>query len=600
MSAWEPDLEALGEGLVLLADVRAARGDEDGAAAHLTEALHVLKRRGAGRERETAELLERLVPMQERRLARGAAPGIDRELLEELVLLGELRAQSAAEGVEAAFRRALELARGVPDAGVVDVDLAGRAHLGLARASLDAELYGEAQDEVDAARALLAATPSPELWVAELYGLGMRVAAARGDEARVDRDAADARAWFDERMAAAVQPGRRLVALLRSHALLCFELGRGAEAEPLLRGADALEQRLGGPDAEPLGLALTGFAEDAFSTSMQQGITHLQSRRFADAVRSFETCRALRPDDPIAWYNLACAQASLGRPDPAFDALLRAVDLGYAYRDRAAELTAADPDLERLRADPRFGLVLERMHSLSAAAEAYAFAPLVHVPAGLARDARAPLLVVLHGNGRTKRSVVEGRWREVADALGYVLLAPSGRVPAGTDPEQGMLWIDGLDRYRARTWYFEKPVRDAVTELRRTRAIDPERVYLAGEDLGGTLAFNVAVHSPEIYRGCVLIDATVPFDLASEVAASLDPLGLRVALLADVEQRPPGMPRGRALHEHLAQTFRQLGEWGVDTTLATRAGGAGGETVARLVDAVRFLETGREGATARR
>jgi poly(3-hydroxybutyrate) depolymerase len=88
----------------------------------------------------------------------------------------------------------------------------------------------------------------------------------------------------------------------------------------------------------------------------------------------------------------------------------------------------------------------------------------------------------LHANGRTKQTVLDGVWREVADDLGLVLLAPSGRIPAGTDPEQGMQWTDDLARYAARAWYYEKPVRDAVAQVRGSHAIDPERIFLVGEE----------------------------------------------------------------------------------------------------------------------
>lgn len=63
------------------------------------------------------------------------------------------------------------------------------------------------------------------------------------------------------------------------------------------------------------------------------------------------------PDDPTAHYNLACSLALTGDADGAFDALGRAVDLGY--EDGA--LLADDPDLAPLRADPRFAALVQRL-----------------------------------------------------------------------------------------------------------------------------------------------------------------------------------------------------------------------------------------------
>lgn len=58
----------------------------------------------------------------------------------------------------------------------------------------------------------------------------------------------------------------------------------------------------------------------------------------------------LLPDDPVWAYNLACALARCGRKDEAFDALDRAVSLGF----RDADAIAADEDLRPLAGERRF------------------------------------------------------------------------------------------------------------------------------------------------------------------------------------------------------------------------------------------------------
>jgi tetratricopeptide (TPR) repeat protein len=65
----------------------------------------------------------------------------------------------------------------------------------------------------------------------------------------------------------------------------------------------------------------------------------------------------LRPDDPIVFYNLACSLSLMGRLDEAFDALNRAVSLGY----RDLEHLMEDPDMENVRRDRRFEAVRRRM-----------------------------------------------------------------------------------------------------------------------------------------------------------------------------------------------------------------------------------------------
>jgi tetratricopeptide (TPR) repeat protein len=64
----------------------------------------------------------------------------------------------------------------------------------------------------------------------------------------------------------------------------------------------------------------------------------------------------LRPDKPIAWYNLACSYAVLGMIERAFEALERSLRLGYRHFHHLRR----DPDLKSLRRDPRFARLLRR------------------------------------------------------------------------------------------------------------------------------------------------------------------------------------------------------------------------------------------------
>ncbi|WP_152049903.1 TPR end-of-group domain-containing protein [Tautonia marina] len=81
--------------------------------------------------------------------------------------------------------------------------------------------------------------------------------------------------------------------------------------------------------------------------------------RRGESTRALQLDRRLtrlQPDRPIPWYNLACSYAVLGMIDPAFDALTRAVDLGYRHFRHMLR----DPDLKALRQDPRFARILRR------------------------------------------------------------------------------------------------------------------------------------------------------------------------------------------------------------------------------------------------
>jgi tetratricopeptide (TPR) repeat protein len=62
----------------------------------------------------------------------------------------------------------------------------------------------------------------------------------------------------------------------------------------------------------------------------------------------------LRPNDPLAHYNLACSYALLKRHDQAIRTLRRAVELGY----RDFRYMREDRDLDSIRHDPRFRQML--------------------------------------------------------------------------------------------------------------------------------------------------------------------------------------------------------------------------------------------------
>ncbi len=94
-------------------------------------------------------------------------------------------------------------------------------------------------------------------------------------------------------------------------------------------------------------LARVGEAPDILT---HLGYLYTQARRHRDALAVDQRLVALRPRDPIAFYNLACSYAILGKVNRGFDALKRSVSLGY----RDLEHMQKDTDLENLRNDLRW------------------------------------------------------------------------------------------------------------------------------------------------------------------------------------------------------------------------------------------------------
>jgi tetratricopeptide (TPR) repeat protein len=76
--------------------------------------------------------------------------------------------------------------------------------------------------------------------------------------------------------------------------------------------------------------------------------------RFAQGLAIDRRLVQLRPQDPLAHYNLACSYALLKRADQALKTLRLAVELGY----RDFRYMREDRDLESIRCDPRFRQLL--------------------------------------------------------------------------------------------------------------------------------------------------------------------------------------------------------------------------------------------------
>ncbi|MGF1581833.1 MAG: hypothetical protein ACFCD0_21095 [Gemmataceae bacterium] len=81
--------------------------------------------------------------------------------------------------------------------------------------------------------------------------------------------------------------------------------------------------------------------------------------RYLEGLQIDKRIVQLRPEDPLAHYNLACSFALLNRTDHAIDNLRRAVELGY----RDFRYLREDRDLDSIRQDPRFRELLTEYES---------------------------------------------------------------------------------------------------------------------------------------------------------------------------------------------------------------------------------------------
>ncbi len=77
---------------------------------------------------------------------------------------------------------------------------------------------------------------------------------------------------------------------------------------------------------------------------------YAEQGRFDDAKREVDLAMALRPDDTMILYNIACTLCSMNNPKDAMVALKKAWEAGY----RNPIWTRQDPDLTILHGDPEF------------------------------------------------------------------------------------------------------------------------------------------------------------------------------------------------------------------------------------------------------
>lgn len=86
---------------------------------------------------------------------------------------------------------------------------------------------------------------------------------------------------------------------------------------------------------------------------------YTKTGKFKEGLEIDEKLSQQLPNDDLVWYNLGCSYSLTNKPDAAFEALTKAVELGYADYD----WMKTDPDLNNLHADPRFESLLSWLYT---------------------------------------------------------------------------------------------------------------------------------------------------------------------------------------------------------------------------------------------
>ena len=103
--------------------------------------------------------------------------------------------------------------------------------------------------------------------------------------------------------------------------------------------------------------AVLDHVPDCVDVLMALSNDYTRRGQFAKGMSIDQRLCALRADDPIVRYNLACSHSLLGQYELSIEALRQAILLGY----NDVGFLQKDPDLEGLRSDPRYATLLEQL-----------------------------------------------------------------------------------------------------------------------------------------------------------------------------------------------------------------------------------------------
>ncbi|MGE3803583.1 MAG: hypothetical protein AB7K24_02800 [Gemmataceae bacterium] len=245
---------------------------------------------------------------------------------------------------------------------------------------------------------------------------------------------------------------------------------------------------------------------------LQQEVSqHFRDKKYEEAAKLCQELMELMPKSSVPPYNLACAQARLGKKADALTSLTKSIELGYS---EAAHMQQ-DEDLATLREDKRFaelvtkarenrkkaiaalpydkGEEIEGVKSLEASPDE-GLRYRLRVSEKATADKPHRLIIWLHPSGGSMNNVVEKLSPTFAEH-GYALLVLTQK--------QFMGWSnDDATRLLEHT----------LPEVAKNKMVDVKKPILLGYSAGGQMALELWHKDPERWGGLVL-DAAYPVEM---------------------------------------------------------------------------------------
>jgi phospholipase/carboxylesterase len=130
----------------------------------------------------------------------------------------------------------------------------------------------------------------------------------------------------------------------------------------------------------------------------------------------------------------------------------------------------------------------------------------IFAPLHYERGYSYPLVVWLHGPGGNERQLL--RIMPMISMRNYVAVAPRGTLlpAAGEAQEETYGWQQTEDHVQQA----EHRIFESIEAVAQRFHIAPKRIFLAGFESGGTMAFRVALNHPERFAGLVSLGGAFP------------------------------------------------------------------------------------------
>jgi predicted peptidase len=178
--------------------------------------------------------------------------------------------------------------------------------------------------------------------------------------------------------------------------------------------------------------------------------------------------------------------------------------ISSAWAERAPE------DDERLINDPR---VQHRSYVFEPTGESLPYA--VFVPSTYRADSSSPLIIALHGLGRSYDWLMgyEG-FLDYAEASGMIVATPLGYIRRGWYGSRAT--PDAVDAS-----YSEADVMAVLDLMREEFSVDENRIYLYGHSMGGAGTYHIATKNPYVFAALAAAAPAPRTDLAPDGLAAI-------------------------------------------------------------------------------